>query len=231
MKKDVLAGARPPVKPTWNAQWAEIMRACWSDHPAKRPTFGALEEMFSRLTEQHATVVAQQSTPVGHPDASTVHKLVQQAANAVPQTIMPQAILAKQSPQQQQQPQMAAAGRQLQGVNAQPPPGGQHPLSMQSPRGPPPVSMAPQQNAHHTSHQASLQPPPLNSPLPHAAHPPATQLQQSSTGVRNVAQQVAAWPPLTPLPLQQTSGAKVSPSIKTMAGPQFGGVVQDMEEM
>ena len=229
----VLAGARPPVKPTWNAQWAEIMRACWSDHPAKRPTFAALEEMLSRLTEQHATGVAQQSTPVAHPDASTVHKLVQQAANAVPQTIMPQTILAKQSPQQQQQqqPQMAAAVRQLQGVNAQPPPGG-YPLSIQSPRGPPPVSMAPpQQNAHQTSHQASPQPPPLNSPLPQAAHPPATQLQQSSAGARNVAQQVAAWPPLTPPPLQQTSGAKVSPSIKTMAGPQFGGVVQDMEEM
>jgi hypothetical protein len=229
----VLAGARPPVKPTWNAQWAEIMRACWSDHPAKRPTFGALEEMLSRLTEQHATGGAQQSTPVAHPDASTVHKLVQQAANAVPQTIMPQTIIAKQSPQRQQQPQpqMAAAGRQLQGVNAQPPPGGQYQLSMQSPRGPPPVSMAPpQQNAHHPSHQASPQPPPLNSPLPHAAHPSATQLQQSSTDVRNVAKQVAAWPP-QPTPLQQTSGAKLSPSIKTMAGPQFGGVVQDMEEM
>jgi hypothetical protein len=206
MKMAVLAGARPPINPAWHAQWVDIMRACWSLDAAKRPTFAALEEMLSRLVEQHATGSAQQSAPVAHPDASTVHQLVQQAANAMPPTVM-----ASPMPQQQQ-PQMAAALRQM---HAPTPPGGQYPLAMHSPRGVPPTQMAPPpQNSPHPSQQAK-QPATPGSSLPAAAHQHPQ--QPSPPGVRQVTQQVA--------------GTKLSPGMKTMAGPQFGGIVHDMEEM
>eukprot|EP00290_Baffinella_frigidus_P037462 CAMPEP_0180325582 /NCGR_PEP_ID=MMETSP0988-20121125/38517_1 /TAXON_ID=697907 /ORGANISM="non described non described, Strain CCMP2293" /LENGTH=532 /DNA_ID=CAMNT_0022312053 /DNA_START=65 /DNA_END=1660 /DNA_ORIENTATION=+ len=56
MKKAVIAGTRPPLRPHWDASWVEVMRSCWVGDPAARPSFATAENMLARVIPQAASL-------------------------------------------------------------------------------------------------------------------------------------------------------------------------------
>jgi len=231
MKLAVMAGARPPIKAGWGKEWVDLMRGCWSADSSKRPSFQVLQDTLTRMLPKAAATGA----PILIPDASMVQQMVLQAASAG-----------------------AAVSSPLfhQNEHARSPPGAQSSSGLSSPRGmqggggmgaggmkagmvsPPhyaakdyPAMSSPgvrglqqqhmqqqhmqqqhvamrQQHTHHVQQQPNTQ---NHHPHRHAQH--QEEQQQQIT--------------------QQVAGGKTSPGtqLKTMARSQFGGIVQDMEEM